>query len=292
MNSNRHQQYVHKHNVTHQSGFTIVELLIVIIVIGILMTIAVTSYLGIQARAHDAERMQDISSIARAVELYKVKTGSYPQTTNNPTTDGSDGAITDSNCGVGTQTAEWVPGLTPDIVPRLPQSTGNQPNGPGSGCYKYWSNGEDYIISAWLAVTAGPNDGTMYRRVGFGDASTGTASQYYCNDLAAVGADEVEDAYKYSFTISNITTCDETPPAPDDGSGGDEIGGCDGAGGEEYDGICVPKNVLDYIADTYPTYDIYRVDDDGGEYEIRTTNGNDDYRFEYNSAWELQQITH
>lgn len=60
------------------SGFTIVELLIVIVVIGVLAAITIVAYNGMQNRARDAQRLQDIKSIAKALEIYKAQTGSYP----------------------------------------------------------------------------------------------------------------------------------------------------------------------------------------------------------------------
>lgn len=61
-----------------RKGFTIVELLIVIVVIGILAAITIVAYNGIQQRARDAQRATDIKTIAKALELYKVQTGNYP----------------------------------------------------------------------------------------------------------------------------------------------------------------------------------------------------------------------
>jgi general secretion pathway protein G len=60
------------------SGFTIVELLIVIVVIGILAAITIVAYNGVQNRARDAQRLQDMKTITKALELYKIQTGSYP----------------------------------------------------------------------------------------------------------------------------------------------------------------------------------------------------------------------
>jgi prepilin-type N-terminal cleavage/methylation domain-containing protein len=51
-----------------EEGFTIVELLIVIVVIAILAALVITAYLGIQARARDAERQSDIRAIVTAVQ--------------------------------------------------------------------------------------------------------------------------------------------------------------------------------------------------------------------------------
>ena len=60
------------------SGFTIVELLIVIVVIAILAAITIVAYNGIQSRARDAQRAQDGKTIAKALELYHIDKRAYP----------------------------------------------------------------------------------------------------------------------------------------------------------------------------------------------------------------------
>lgn len=62
------------------SGFTIVELLIVIVVIGILAAITIVAYNGIQQRARDTQRKSDLSQITKALQLYKIDNASYPST--------------------------------------------------------------------------------------------------------------------------------------------------------------------------------------------------------------------
>lgn len=59
-------------------GFTIVELLIVIVVIAILAAITIVAYNGIQARARDAERQTDIAAMRKAIEAYYVDHSTYP----------------------------------------------------------------------------------------------------------------------------------------------------------------------------------------------------------------------
>ncbi|MDB5177903.1 MAG: putative ral secretion pathway protein GspG [Candidatus Saccharibacteria bacterium] len=61
------------------SGFTIVELLIVIVVIGILAAITIVAYNGVQNRASDSSVAADISSMRKNLELAKVDLGHYPQ---------------------------------------------------------------------------------------------------------------------------------------------------------------------------------------------------------------------
>jgi prepilin-type N-terminal cleavage/methylation domain-containing protein len=63
---------------TGRAGFTIVELLIVIVVIAVLAAIVIVAYNGVQNRANDSRRLQDLKSITKALELYKTSTGSYP----------------------------------------------------------------------------------------------------------------------------------------------------------------------------------------------------------------------
>lgn len=59
-------------------GFTIVELLIVVVVIGILASITLVAYSNVQGRARDSRRMTELNAIVKALELYKLNNGAYP----------------------------------------------------------------------------------------------------------------------------------------------------------------------------------------------------------------------
>lgn len=63
-----------------QSGFTIVELLIVIVVIGILAAITIVAYNGIQDRATYTKRYAAISQVNKALKLYFAENDKYPTT--------------------------------------------------------------------------------------------------------------------------------------------------------------------------------------------------------------------
>ncbi|HEU4830812.1 MAG TPA: prepilin-type N-terminal cleavage/methylation domain-containing protein, partial [Candidatus Saccharimonadales bacterium] len=60
------------------NGFTMIELLVVVAIIGILATIGVASFSRIQADTRDSERSSKITIITEALEKYYEKNGEYP----------------------------------------------------------------------------------------------------------------------------------------------------------------------------------------------------------------------
>jgi prepilin-type N-terminal cleavage/methylation domain-containing protein len=71
-----------KSNTQAQKGFTIVELLIVVVVIAILAAITIVSYNGITSRANASSAQATASSLQKKIELYAADgpTGQYPKT--------------------------------------------------------------------------------------------------------------------------------------------------------------------------------------------------------------------
>lgn len=198
------------------SGFTIVELLIVIVVIAILAVVAIVAYRGVQDRAKNVQVKNDIRQMSKLIEAYNADKGSYPST------GGLDRVYTDSNCLLsvdsdGYKGTDWVPGVSG--YSKLPQNQGLTGAGRGAigGCYVYASDGVSYIVSAWNAKRGGPSVGDMYRRLGWRENGFFSANSYFCNQVnvggGSTGAYSAnKDYYKHSYTISNITDCDETPP--------------------------------------------------------------------------------
>lgn len=65
---------------TKKNGFTIVELLIVIVVIGILAAITITAFNGVQQRARDASAQSATTQVYKKIEVYRATNGTYPAT--------------------------------------------------------------------------------------------------------------------------------------------------------------------------------------------------------------------
>lgn len=74
-----------------ENGFTMVEILIVIAVMGILSVIGMDNFIFSQKKARDASRKSDLANIAKALELYYNDFSRYPL--------GQNGAI--MGCGTG-----------------------------------------------------------------------------------------------------------------------------------------------------------------------------------------------
>lgn len=85
------------------SGFTIVELIIVVVVISILATITIAFYNNGQAAARDTKRKSDLAKIAEAIQLYRQKYNSDVATLTLPDSN----PPTTVQCAYGTSGNGW-----------------------------------------------------------------------------------------------------------------------------------------------------------------------------------------
>lgn len=114
---------------TSQKGFTIVELLIVIVVIGILAALVLNTFSGVQRRARDSQRQTDVNSVATQLEVFYNDNGGYPLGATITTTNlkGLDaGALQPPN-----STANTIESVTAAPAPK-PLNAG------GQEVYGYW----------------------------------------------------------------------------------------------------------------------------------------------------------
>lgn len=109
----------------NKQGFTIVELLIVVVVIGILAAITIVAYNGITASARDAERLAEMKSIEKALELYHIDNGGYPNCNNtlHAAGDPRNGCFMDS--------------IESSLVPKYMSQLPKDPINSGNDRYRY-----------------------------------------------------------------------------------------------------------------------------------------------------------
>ena len=61
-----------------RQGFTLIELMIVMIIMGVLAAIGVTAFISSQVKGRDTKRKGNLKAISQAVELYYNDKGQYP----------------------------------------------------------------------------------------------------------------------------------------------------------------------------------------------------------------------
>ncbi len=116
--------HARKFRPNSQSGFTLIEILIVIVIIGILAAIGLGSFRSSQIKSRDSRRKSDLKNIATALELYYNDKRSYPLG------DGSGGLLACSGSGA-TCTAGLV--MSDGGATYMVQFPGD----PGSSSYYY-----------------------------------------------------------------------------------------------------------------------------------------------------------
>ena len=137
---------------TGEHGFTLIELLVVIVIIGILLAIAVPSYLGYQDRSEDTVAKTNAASMVRFIEQCRTIEGGYIGKCD------SLGLIEAANGGPNALKYGWAPGEV-EVDPCTEANPPN-PNCPG-GADGYFviaksKSGNTFWIYHWTGLADGP----------------------------------------------------------------------------------------------------------------------------------------
>ena len=146
------------HNINTKSrGFTLVELLIVIVIIAILAAITIVAYNGLTARGNAAAAQAAASTASKKIEAYNAENGQYPNTASVITGTGTQNGVTTATTSSwysAQDTAFSTSTTMPSSATTGPASVKTVyyvPNGTNGGCI-YWF---DYQNTGYKSIQVG-----------------------------------------------------------------------------------------------------------------------------------------
>lgn len=122
-----------------QSGFTLIEIMVVVVIIAILASIIVPNVVGRAEEARIAKTKADIRTLESALAMYRLDNGHYPST------DQGLEALVKRPTG-DPPAPNWRQGGYVKTLPKDPWGNAYQYLSPGQhGEYDVWSNGPDGV---------------------------------------------------------------------------------------------------------------------------------------------------
>lgn len=148
--------------ISRKKGFTIVELLLVVALIGIIVSIVIVAYTGITASARDTARIAKLNDLNIAIKDYYKANGQYPPIAHGRGDESSCGSLTE-NWGHCDRLKTLTDALAPyaDFSPEDFSSATN-----GNYYFSYDSQSGDsyqtYGLMVYVEGDAGADDGGYY----------------------------------------------------------------------------------------------------------------------------------
>ena len=89
-------------------GFTLIELMIVVAIIGILAAIAIPNFLNYQCKSKQSEAKQALKAYATGVETYMAENDIYPTSLNNADVAVREGRYSVAISGISNSSRRWL----------------------------------------------------------------------------------------------------------------------------------------------------------------------------------------
>jgi len=177
-----------------QKGFTLVEILVVIAVIGILASIGVVTYRDIQMRGRDQKRKSDLQELQLALEQYRINNnGQYPSVSAADETSNYIGKVSGLTNKLITGTPTYM-----QIVPLDPL---NQDNCK-TYLYMHDSTRTKYTLFAHLENTVDPDvsrvkEDPVVVGVSYGTCPDGNCTEFQVHPRWDCGGNGPQHRYNY-----------------------------------------------------------------------------------------------
>ncbi len=146
----------------NKKGFTLIEILVAIAIIGILATMLLANFQGIRARARDAQRKRDLNELRTALRLFYNDNQSYPLNVPNRDSGGSEEdeqkitCLTSGTAGTG-DALDWGDAFECGGTTYMQEL----PEDPLEGHIRYYyevgNNGDSFSLWACLENQADPD---------------------------------------------------------------------------------------------------------------------------------------
>jgi prepilin-type N-terminal cleavage/methylation domain-containing protein len=127
--------------ISKKSGFSLIELLVVISIMAVLTAVLVANFVGARDRAKDSKKIQDMTSFKNALRMYYNDNQSYPGTVGNNI------SCSNLNISIG---SSYMPGLS----------------GIDSTCLYTLTSGDAFTATVQLDSGAGANGDNSQKACG------------------------------------------------------------------------------------------------------------------------------